>query len=398
MAFFSLKSDFINLDLSKQSRLHKIIFKLLKSPSTLLITILLGNTIVNIAFAIVAVLFTLDIVKVLNANETIAIIIEIILVTLILLLFGEITPKVIARKYPMQVAEFTSIPLSIIYLILFPVSKFFELITIAFKNLTKLHVYDNGMTSQEFQHLINVINNQDNIDVATKNVLKKINELSELTVKDILIPRVNLKAIEVNTSLHQILKIFSGCQQFYIPVYEDNIDNIIGIINFKTLLSIDNKYLDLPIKNINNIVDRALIVPESKSVIELLIEFNNSKSEVAIVIDEHGGTTGMIAKKNILERFLGISTESTDLSGIIRINSNQYIVKGNVLIEKLENVLNMKLLHDEADISTVNGLILHIYGRVPENGTMIKYQNLRFVVEEVKKKIIQRIKIIIDNN
>ena len=189
MAFFSLKStDLEKLKFTRPLSAHRII-SILKTPSRLLITILVGNTIVNITLAIIAAFLTLSLIEYYHSNKALSFVIEIVIVTLVLLVFGEVTPKIIARRFAVSFASFAAIPLSVLIFVLSPVTKILEWISRQTQSLFRYDKRKSAISPEEIKHLTEIVENQSHFDSTTRKLLQSIGELSFLTVKDILIPR-----------------------------------------------------------------------------------------------------------------------------------------------------------------------------------------------------------------
>lgn len=312
VAFFSLNSNDLKNISSKFKFSYKIISFLLKYSSQLLITILICNTIVNVSIAIVAVYITIDIVNLTSANQVLSIFIEIVIVTLLILTFGEIGPKVLAKKNPVQFSRYTSLPIFIVFILIYPLSRLLEQMNIYLKNILKIKLHKGFTISPKLNQIIDIIDHLTSYDVNKKNFLKRINELLVLSAKDISIPRTRLHAVEINSNMDTVLTIFETINLSYLPVYENNLDNIIGIVSLNKILEIKKKDKKLNHKKIVDLIEKPLYVPEIKNVKDLLKEFKNSELPVAITIDEHGGVSGMITEDDILRIFFPTSQLSSN--------------------------------------------------------------------------------------
>lgn len=303
VAFFTLNQNHLKQIAERFKITHKISTYLLKYPSKLLVTILICNTIVNVSIAIVAVYITIDIIKLTSSNELLSVFVEIILVTIFLLLIGEITPKIIARKYPIHFSRFAALPLFIIYLLILPISQLFEYLTSSINFIFKIKTNEIKTPDLELKYVIDLIHSKSNIDTHTKSFLKKLNEFSNLNAKDILIPRVKLNPVEIKSSVESLRSHFSKTKALYIPIYESSVDNIIGVISLKTILKINVGGEHFSSKINYELLEKPLYVPETKRVKDLLLEMQKSSVSVAVIIDEHGGFAGMITEEDILKIF-----------------------------------------------------------------------------------------------
>lgn len=279
---------------------------MLKFSSQLLITILICNTIVNVSITIVAVYITMDIVSSTYANQALSIFIEIVIVTILILTLGEIFPKVLAKKNSVLFSRYASLPILILFIIIYPVSKLFERMNLYLKNIFKVRLKQDFTILPNFNQILDLIDQQVDYSVTTKNFLKRINELMILSAKDVLVPRIKLCAVELNTNMDALLKMFEKKKQIYIPVYEKNMDNIIGVVPVKKILEIKNNFKDLNEVKITDLIEKPIYIPETKNLRDLLLELKNSDVPVAITIDEHGGVSGMITEDDILRIFFPV--------------------------------------------------------------------------------------------
>lgn len=392
VAFFSLKhSDLEKLKLSHPFFSHRI-NSILKKPSRLLITILIGNNLVNITLAILAAMLTLSLIEYYHFNKTVFLFIEIVFVTLILLILGEVTPKIIARRYSVNFALFSTLPISILIFILLPVTKIFEWFG---KNVQSLLNYDKRKSAigmREIKYLTEIVENQSQIDSITRILFQNIGELNYLTVKDILTPRISVEGYNVASDTNNLMSIIRNSKINYIPVFENNMDNIIGVLNIKDILK--GYYLKkLSIESIRSSLVKVNNVPETKPLLDILKEFQLTRTQIAIVIDEHGGTAGIISFSDILNYLAGYNNLSDYSLGVKQIDKNIYLFDSSYFIKDVEKKINVELISDNTNILTIGGFVIHLFGHIPTVGEEIKYKNLLIKVIEVKGNRLKLIKI-----
>lgn len=394
VAFFSLKNKDI-VKIAPSNLINRNLLILLKNPSRLLITILICNTLVNVSAAVVAAFLTLKIIDYFQTDKIIALLIEIVFVSFVILIFGEITPKVIARKYTLQYARFAAVPISLFAIIFSPFSKVFEYLMQHIKTSLNFQKKSRIITDDDLKQLTEIVNQQGEIDEPIKQLFHRIGELSFLNAKDILVPRMNILAIDMLTPFKRLKEVIRDANSLYIPVYKISIDDIVGVIYSKDVLKIDQTTNDSDTEYILPMVRKPLYIPETKNVIELLKEFQSTKINVAIVMDEHGGTVGMVTLQDILNCISGNSPNTTDAKLIKVIDSKTCLVEGTALIEDVEKILNIKLVDESAEYSTVGGLVLHIAGKIPKRNDKFVYMGVVFQVDEVKHNRVQKIKIMV---
>ncbi len=389
VAFFSLDPATKEKLRKDKSFLAKRAIYLIANPSLLLITILICNNIVNVSAAVLAALLTYELIGLYHLHQTLLIVFEIIFVTIILLIIGEVTPKIIARKYSMKYVIIATIPISIMVIIFYPLSLFFEKLSNVSKRIIKVDQSKSALRMDEITDLNDIIETQTDIDKTTQKLLSNIGELSKITVRDIQVSRVDLLAINIKMSIDEVVEIVSKSNHTFIPVYNDNIDDIIGVITSSDILKYH--YESLKIQNLRSIIHKPLYVPETKDVIELLKEFQSTRIYIAIVVDEHGGTSGMVTLKDILRQMVGLM--KAEESKFVKIAENTYVAPGSTPITEIERLFNISIELPELENTTIAGLILHQIEKIPQKGEYSIYKNIIFTVEEVINNRINKVTI-----
>jgi putative hemolysin len=247
------------------------------------------------------------------------------------------------------------------------------------------------ISAKEINTAINIGAEQGFINEMEKKMMTHILELGDLRAKDVMVPRTSIVALDIDWPIDKILDVVIEEGYTRMPVYKGNLDNIVGVIYTKDMLGM--------IKNRGLIVFQDLIripyfVPETKYVDDLLKEFKKGKIHMAIVVDEFGGTAGMITLEDVLEEIVGDIKDEYDIEEkeIEQINNKTYIVKGKTEIEKINNFLGMDIPIEDG-VSTIGGAIMAIAGKVPKTGEVIKVGNIQFVILKSDERKIERIKI-----
>ena len=323
-AFFSLTKIQLKKIQKQKTKTSKRIFRLLQKPRELLIIILLGNTIVNVAASTTAALISIKIGNRFfqNIPEIFLILVEIILMTFIILLFGEITPKLLAYSSPVKLAGFSSFILEIIKYALFPIIKILELISSVFsKNKSSSEA---NLTSEDFKNLINSRSTKESLEETEKKIIASIFRFSSTVVKEIMTPRVDIKAIESAEGLKKLKESIIASGHSRIPVYKKNIDNIIGVIYAKDVILNPDKI------SIPSLLRAPLFITENVKIQKLLNQFKRKKIQIAFIVDEYGGTSGLITLEDILEELVGEILDEYDKEKpeISEISNDEFLVSG----------------------------------------------------------------------
>ncbi|MBN1326773.1 MAG: HlyC/CorC family transporter [Candidatus Cloacimonetes bacterium] len=393
-AFFSLtKIQLKKLEKNRTSRIRRI-FRLLKNPRELLIIILLGNTIVNVAASSTAALIAIRIGdKIVNPkNQPVIIFLEIMIMTFLLLLFGEISPKLYAFSAPVKIAGFSGFILEMIKYLFWPVVKALDLISYIFSR-KKPASSSSGITSEDFRNLINSKSTQSSLEENEKKIIASIFKFSSTTAREIMRPRVDIVALEVSEGLTKLKNTIISCGHSKIPIYKKNVDNIIGIIYAKDIILNPEK------QTINSLLRPCLFVTENVKIQSLLNQFKSKKIQIAIVVDEYGGTSGLITLEDILEELVGEIMDEYDREKpmITKINELEYQISGMYSISDLNQRFYLDL--DEEEYANLAELLFDKLNKVPhENETYIYKDRIQFTITNIKAQRINEIRMkILDN-
>ena len=360
--------------------------KLLQDQTKLLTTILIGNNLVNIAASSIATALAIE----LFGSKGVGIATGV--VTLLILVFGEITPKSLGNNRSVDYAKVAAIPLYYLEIILSP---FIYL----FSKIVNLFVKDKSLISsaflseEEIRRFVDVSQREGVIKETEQEMIQSVFEFDDTLVKEIMVPRIDMVCIEKDASLSELIKLGVEKGHSRIPVFEDSIDNIIGLIYIKDLLQLlIEEREDVTIEEF---VKPIYYIPEGKPINQLLSEMKERKEHMAIVVDEYGGTSGLITIEDLLEEIVGDIQDEFDLekSYIEVIDDNKLLLDGRVDIEELNNYLRDPVAESD-DYETVSGLILYYLNRLPVQGEKLELENVIFVIENIIDNRIRKIKLI----
>ena len=376
-AYSSLNKIKLKSIANKGNKKAKLALELSEKYDSVISTILIGNNIVNIATASLAtVLFT----KLLGSS---GVTVSTIVMTILILIFGEISPKSIAKDIPESFAIVSAPLLNVFCIILKPVNHIFCLWKKLISKVLKIQKHS-GITEDEILTIAEEAENEGGINPQQLEIIKSAIELNEQEVIEAFTPRVDMIAVKDSCSKEELLNLFIESGFSRIPVYHDNIDNVIGIINEKDLINIvvnnNNEEISSIIKPLN------VIQPHMK-LSHLLKVLQNNKSHMALIADEYGGTMGIITLEDILEELVGEIWDEHDkvVNDIEKIGEDEYIVRGNANIEK---VLEEVDLEDEFEVNSVNGWVIQQFGKIPKVGESFEYKNLKIVIQKATKRCV----------
>lgn len=365
----------------------KLVESLIEDPNKLLGAILIGNNIVNIAASSLATVIATKIFK----NSGIAISTGIM--TILVLIFGEITPKSIAKQKSEQVSLMVAKPIKFTVIIFRPFVYIFTNISHVFIKLfgADPDATEPFITEEELKTMVDVSEESGVLENIEKEMIFNIFDFADLQIKDVMVQRVDISAIDSEATYDEVMDEIKSKQFSRIPVYSETIDNIIGIINVKDFVMVENIREDF---SIDKYMREAYYTFEFKKIIEVFKEMKKTRNHIAIVLDEYGGTVGLVTIEDLLEEIVGeIEDEyDTENNSIKFIKDNEYIVDGSTRIHDIAELLNVNIDLEEFD--SVGGLMIGKLGRIPEEKEKTEINNITFIAEEVEKNRIKKIRLI----
>jgi CBS domain containing-hemolysin-like protein len=362
-------------NLAAQSALYFI-----NHPQTFFSTILIGNNIVNIAFASISAIF---LASIFSFNEF-----EILIISsLIILILGELIPKYIARELSERLVLAIALPLRIITFLLYPFIKVFSSISsiLAKSSSMKAENVKFLFSKEEFDSLIKESQREGMFDKKESDIISKVLSLGDQRVYEAMRPRTEIVGIDINSSIEEALLLFIDSGYSKMPVFEENLDNIKGIIYA-------NDFFKSP-KNVQDILRDAVFIPETKKSFELLNEFLNRKLAIAIVIDEFGGTAGIVTMEDIFEEMFGEIKDEYDIEEEIfrKTSDNTYIISGKAEIDFINEEYSLNI--PTGDYETIAGFITTKLGRIPLQGETVSFDGFTFLITRANQIKIDIVKL-----
>ena len=394
--FSSAETSLSSLNLISIKKLKKkgvqeaqILDRLLNKSSKILATILIGNNIVNIGATAIATELALSIFSPQQATFLVTVV-----MTILILVFGEITPKTYSSYNPEKVAMKLGRPLEMLSTIFSPILVVLNKITGILIPILGGNLSNNRATvsEEEIKTLVDVGEEVGIIEKQEREMIESIFEIGDIKVTEVMVPRIDIVYLEENVSIENAIKKVIEYGYSRIPIIDGSVDNIIGIIYAKDLLScyLKNNREELKIKSL---IRPAYYVPQSKKAIDLLTEMQLEKVHISIVLDEYGGTLGLVTIEDILEEIVGdILDEYDDERELIEyIDENIIVVNSKMSIEEANDILGSNLPEDEFE--SVGGFVFNLLGRIPNIGDNIEYNDVIFEVLEVQNRRIKRLEL-----
>lgn len=399
VAYFSFNAnDQKDLEDEDHENYNKRILNLLQDQKYLLATILVGNNIINVAIVIISYFAFRQILT--FKNEWLETFVNVVLITFLLVLFGEIIPKLYARNNRFRMAKISSIFLTILKKLCYPIS--FLLVNATDFIQKKLPINTAQVDIDELEDAIDLTTDNSDLTEDENKMLKGIINFGNIQARQVMRSRIDIESIEDTENFKDVYSAVVKTGFSRIPVYKENLDSIIGILYAKDILEHVEKTEKF---KWHNLLRKPFFIPETKKIDDLLKEFQKRRMHLAIVVDEYGGTSGLITLEDVVEQVIGeIQDEHDGSEGEIsfyKISENKFNFEGKTLINDLCKVMNFDVddfekIRGESD--SLAGLILEINGRLPEKNEIVVYENYQFKVKKVKDNRIETVVVSIREN
>ncbi|MBB4119307.1 gliding motility-associated protein GldE [Mesonia hippocampi] len=395
VALFSLTPTDFNTDSNKYTPKEQLLIRLLDKPKKLLATILVANNFVNIAVILLFDSLGKHFFGSLNTvffGVNLRFLVEVVVVTFLILLFGEILPKVYASRNNVKFAYFMAYPLAAL-------DKLFAMVSLPMSYVTaQIHARLGKQKShigvdQLSQAL--ALTSQEDTTQEEQKILQGIISFGNTETRQVMQPRMDVFALEINQSYTEVLTEIVENGYSRIPVYEDNLDNIKGILYIKDVLP----HLTEANLNWQNLIREPYFVPENKKLDDLLNDFKTKKNHLAIVVDEYGGTSGLISLEDIIEEIVGDISDEFDDEDIIfsKLDENNFIFEGKTTLKDFYKIIklsnNSVFEEHKGEAETLAGFILEISGKFPKRNEKISFRNYTFTIEVIDNRRVKQLKV-----
>jgi len=400
VAFFSLSNQLHLLDQSEEKGTpDELVVRMLRRPRRLLATILIGNTFANIVTSVLAAVITGNLAAYLGYSDLVVYTVEIVVLTFTILILSEITPKIIAINNPLKISRRLARFIFAFYWVLNPLSKAIAESTISLEE--KLPRPPNRMTSEDIMTMAEVGEMEGSIRSDEREIIENVIEFGTTSVREIMTSRVNIVAVSTENTLDEVLRQIREKGLSRMPLYENDLDTILGIIYSKDVLPYINSDIERTIINWRTIARKALFIPSTKKLDDLLREFQQEKTHIAIVVDEYGGTEGLITLDDILEEIVGeISDEYDEMDEQLytQFKNGVYIFDARIDLDDMEEILECELTTDEDEYETLGGLVYHLTERIPNVGERVYFQNLELTIHSVQNNRVRKLRVKVDTD
>lgn len=388
LAYFSLGPKDIEALENRNTPTDQLVLKLRESPDRLLSSILIANNLVNVGIVILTSKLMLNLFD-FSSRPILAFLVETVLITFILLLFGENMPKIYAANYSLKFVRFAAKPLHIIEKLLYPITWLMVKPAKRVKRFEKRS--KQAITINDLSQAFEITSDEISED---KEILEGIIKFGDISAASAMTARVDVIAIDDTATFQETIDLINTNEYSRMPVFHENIDDIRGILYIKDLLS----HINEPNYTWQKLIRKAYFVPQTKHINVLLEDFQKNKTHIAIVVDEFGGTAGIITMEDILEEIVGeIDDEYDDNEQLYaRLNENNYLFEAKILLNdffKVEGINKQDFEKIIGEAETLAGLILELKGEIPVQETEITHKNYHFKIVSADKRRIKSIKL-----
>ena len=395
VAFFSISPQDKEKLEEDEGRNSARVLELLQRPKTLLATILIGNNLVNVAIVILSS-FLMSMMFDFGESVAVAFLVQVVVVTLIILIVGEIAPKVYASKQGLTLSRFMSAPIVVMMRLFSPLAKLLVQGTRKIDERARENEGDNQITADELSHALE-LTTDDETQEDEKRILSGIVKFGSTEARQVMTPRVDVTSIDVDTNFASLGNHILDKGYSRIPIFKESFDEVVGVLFVKDLLphlgaEADFKWQDL--------IRQPHFVTENKKLDDLLREFQEKRNHLAVVVDEYGGSSGIITLEDIIEEIVGEITDEFDDDELIysKLDDKNYVFDGKTALIDMYRVLDIEgedFEKAKGDSDSIAGFILELTGKIPLKNERVKFDNYLFTIEAADKRRVKRIKVTI---
>ena len=388
-AFSSLNRIRLKNLVTTDKKKYSKVFFLSEHFDALISTILIGNNIVNItATTLATIMFSA-----LISNQDAAGAVSTAVITVVVLIFGEVMPKSMAKRSPEHFARFTAPFILALYYILYPLVWLMGLLQKLIAKVFKKKDSEN-ITDEELITYVDEAQTEGGLDEYEGDLIRSAIEFDDMIVKDVFTPRVDVEAIEIEDSMSEVMKVFRESGYSRLPVYKDNIDTIVGVINQKDFYE---AYIDGASKYNHLIAKNVIYVPDTMKISDVLRKLQIAKMHLAVVTDEFGGTMGIVTLEDILEQLVGEIYDERDeiVEPIVKLTDDKYLVLGDTNLEEFFEFFHVNEKDEEFDTVTLSGYIAYALGRIPQVGDIVNFEKLAITVKKMDNTVVEKAEVVI---
>ncbi len=392
-AYFSLTKYEIDEFKSSLSASERLAALHLDNPRKLLATLLIANNFVNIGIVILSTIITEEFMEPAFAKSFWGWFVQVVVVTFVILMLGEVIPKVYSTQKPKEVAGLMAYPLLVASKVFYPISLIL-LATTSFID-KRIKVKGHSVSVDDLTHALDITKHETSATAEDRKILKGIVEFGNTDVKQIMKPRMDVKALDEDWDFERVMKYILDAGYSRMPVFRDSIDNVIGILYIKDLLAHLEKPVDFKWQEL---IRPHFAVPESKKIDDLLKEFQHRKMHLAMVVDEFGGLSGIVTLEDVMEEVVGDINDEFDDDEVFysKLDDHNYVFEGKIALNNFYRILDLEpspFEEKKGESDSLAGFILELEGKFPRKNQKITFNGLLFTIEAADNRRIKRVKV-----
>lgn len=392
VALFTLDAGQIEELRDSEDAASKRVVRLLDHARTVLVSILIMNTVVNVGAAIIAALMTHELAEVNGWSKPVTVVIEVVVLTFVILVVSEITPKLIASRQPIVFSKRLSGLLILLHRVLFPVA------SVLSKSMSAFHGRFEGLndriSAEDLKTIAEIGEASGTLEQEEKDLIHSIVEFGETSVREIMISRLDIVALNVSATIEEAITIIREQGHSRLPLYVEHLDNILGMIYAKDLLRFLTENPGEQAVDWTRLARPAIFVPLGKMLDDLLSDFQAKRTHIALVVDEYGGTAGLVTLEDVLEEVVGEIRDEHDGGEdemIQQVSESEFVIDARIDLDDLMDGLDLETDTEQFDFETLGGLIYHLAGEIPEVGDKFQHENMHLEVRQVENNRIMQV-------
>ncbi len=395
VGFFSISAKMHLLEPDqKVGGLDSKTLKMLAKPRRLLATILIGNTVANVVVSVLAASMTGRLIAFIGAPEVVVFTIEVLILSFTILILSEISPKIYALKNPLKLTRWVSTFVYAHFILLYPFNDLMAKTTIVLERV--LPRPTTKMTTNDLKAMAEASERDGSLKEDEREIIENVIEFRTITAREIMTSRVNIVAVSVDQTLEEVLQLIRTKGLSRMPLYENDLDTIIGVLYAKDVLPFLNADPKNTVVNWKTIARKPLFIPSTKKLDALLQVFQQEKTHIAIVVDEYGGTEGVITMDDLLEEIVGdMADESDDVEEKLytELKSGAYVCDAKIDLDEVEELLGVEMTSEDDEFETLGGLMYFLTERIPAIGEKAVYKGVEITVHSVRNGRIHKLRV-----
>lgn len=395
VGFFSLSGKMHLLEPDqKEGGLDSKTLKMLAKPRRLLATILIGNTVANVVVSVLAASMTGRLIAFIGAPEVVVFTIEVLVLSFAILILSEIAPKIYALKNPLKLTRRVSTFIYVHFILLYPFNDLMAKTAIVLERV--LPRPTTKMTTNDLKAMAEASEREGSLKEDEREIIENVIEFRTITAREIMTSRVNIVAVSIDQTLDEVLELIRTKGLSRMPLYENDLDTIIGVLYAKDVLPFLNADPEKTVVNWKTIARKPLFIPATKKLDALLQVFQQEKTHIAVVVDEYGGTEGVITMDDLLEEIVGdMADESDDVEEKLytELKSGAYVCDAKIDLDEVEELLGLELTSEHDEFETLGGLMYFLTERIPATGEKAVYKGVEITVHSVRNGRIHKLRV-----